>query len=87
MEIKAKIMRTNNMELEVKRLQKVMQNKILMESLQFCPKAKDGPQRLVFTRPYPQTRPKDGLHPSKPNPVCKGSHRGLSEFVDLDVVG
>lgn len=59
------------MELEVKRLQKVMQNKILVESLQFCPKAKDGPQRLVFTRPYPQTRPKDGLHPSKPNPVCK----------------
>lgn len=54
------------MELEVKKLQKAMQNKILVESLQL-----DGPQRLVFTRPYPQTRPKDGLHPSKPNPVCK----------------
>lgn len=37
-------MRTNNMELEVKRLQKVMQNEILVESLQFCPKAKAGLQ-------------------------------------------
>lgn len=59
------------MELEVKRLQKVMQNKILVESLQFCPKAKAGLQRLAFTRPYPPSRPEDGLHPSKPNPVCK----------------
>lgn len=59
------------MELEVKRLQKVMRNKILVESLQFCPKAKAGLQRPAFTRPCPQSRPKDGLHPSKPNPVCK----------------